>query len=278
MPQGRTYCADRCLASGESMLGTATRVDVWVLLEHPPPWGADALAHNALPPSTRAWLDAMLNAFAAQGLRARAQFIRSADADGADAPPGGWTLFVGREGKLFRWQAASYDDFERLHLPTAPLAPLRETHYFVCTNGQRDLCCARYGLPTFARLREHVGRRVWQTTHLGGHRFAPNVLALPQGVLYGRVFERDAAALAETVDSGAVAVAHLRGRSAYPPEAQAAEAQLRAPGTFTRSDGGRVTFETANGEETVRVKRAQTPIEIIASCGQTETKTVYPYI
>ena len=63
--------------------------------------------------------------------------------------------------------------------------------YFVCTNGQRDLCCARFGLPTYAALRERVGERVWQTTHVGGHRFAPNVLTLPQAALYGRVQPAD---------------------------------------------------------------------------------------
>ena len=261
------------------MLGTATRVDVWLLLEHPPPWGAKALEQGDLPRTTRAWLEAALDAYAADGLTARAQFIRQADAEGA-APRhnGGTTVFVATGGELFRFQGESRRDIERLNLATDGLERVREPHYFVCTNGQRDLCCARYGLPTYARLRERVGDRAWQTTHVGGHRFAPNVLALPQGALYGRVFEAEVPAFADAVEGGALSLPHLRGRCAYPPEAQAAEAKLPGAGALRSVDGGVVTFHTARGERTVRVRRAQTPLEVVASCGKTATETIYPFV
>jgi hypothetical protein len=61
----------------------------------------------------------------------------------------------------------------------------------VCTNGRRDLCCARFGTPVYNYLKNEEpgfpGLRAWQSTHMGGHRFAANLLWLPQGVLYGRV-------------------------------------------------------------------------------------------
>lgn len=280
MPVPRTYCADLCLAAGESMLGTATYVDVWLLLEHRPPWGAKALEQGDLPSTTRAWLDAALRAYAADGLTARAQFIRQTEADGAERGRNdGTTLFVAAGGELFRFQGESYEDVERLNLSAeATLERLHEPRYFVCTNGQRDLCCARYGLPTYARLRERVGDRAWQTTHVGGHRFAPNVLALPQGALYGRVFKADVAAFVDAVEDGALSLPHLRGRCAYPPEAQAAEAKLPGAGALRSVVGSEVTFETAGGEKTVRVRRAQTPLEVIASCDKTTTETIYPFV
>ena len=261
------------------MLGTATRVDVWLLLEHPLPWGAKALEQGDLPRTTRAWLDAALRAYAADGLTARAQFIRQADADGAvRGHNGGTTVFVATGGELFRFQGESHQDIERLNVCADGLERVREPHYFVCTNGQRDLCCARYGLPTYARLRERVGDRAWQTTHVGGHRFAPNVLALPQGALYGRVFEAEVPAFADAVEGGALSLPHLRGRCAYPPEAQAAEAKLPGAGALRSVDGSVVTFNTAHGEQAVRVRRAQTPLEVVASCGKTATETIYPFI
>jgi hypothetical protein len=99
--------------------------------------------------------------------------------------------------------------------------PVTDTHYFVCTNGQRDVCCARFGLPTHAALATAVGERAWQTTHVGGHRFAPNVLALPQGALYGRVRPADVPAFVAQVEGG-LAFDWLRGVSYDPGAVQAA--------------------------------------------------------
>lgn len=270
------------------MLGTATRVDVWLLLEYRPPWEAKALERNNLPETMRAWIDSVLGTFAADGAKARAQFIRQGDAAGAvhtqQAQNGGLTLFVAAAGGLFRFQGRSFQDIERLNLRAelagqgaAALERVDEPHYFVCTNGQRDVCCARYGLPTYARLRERVGERAWQTTHLGGHRFAPNVLALPQGVLYGRVFEADVAAFVNAVEEGGLSRPHLRGRCAYPPEAQAAEAQVPGAEALLAVDGNDVTFGTAHGRQTVSVRRARTPLEVVASCGKT-AETIYPFV
>ena len=93
------------------------------------------------------------------------------------------------------------------------------------------ICAApALGLPLYNQLRERFGERVWQVSHLGGHRFAPNVLVLPQGVLYGRVGtavgdagDESVEQFAAEVEAGAVSRRHLRGRSCYPKPVQAAE-------------------------------------------------------
>jgi (2Fe-2S) ferredoxin len=186
-------------------------------------------------------------------------------------------LFIARNTTLGRIEASAYDALWEVDVLTSDLAPVRENVYFVCTNGQRDLCCARYGLPTFARLQELVGARVWQTTHLGGHRFAPNVLALPQGILYGRVDVDEVDAFVTTIESGDVSRSHVRGRSAFPPEAQFAEMQVagRVEALLDIRDD-RVRFRTNLGEEEIRVRSASIPMQIVASCGDAESKDVYP--
>jgi hypothetical protein len=70
----------------------------------------------------------------------------------------------------------------------------------VCTHGSRDACCGKFGYPLYRRLselaaREGNGLRVWRCSHLGGHRFAPTLLDLPSGRVFGRVAENDAEAL-----------------------------------------------------------------------------------
>ena len=280
MPQERTeriYCADLCLASGEPMLGTAARVDVWLLLEYRAVWRRKAVEDNELAENTQQWLHRTVAAFAARGQVARPQFIRRPELDSAET-----TLLVAWNGKLFRFSCAGYDaiadlDIANANLEDANWEEVAEPHYFVCTNGQRDLCCARYGLPTYARLREAVGERVWQTTHVGGHRFAPNVLTLPQGTLYGRVFADDVPTFVAAIEAGALARDYLRGRSAYPAPAQVAEAALEDALELQCVNDGEVTFETRAGARTVRVRQAQTPYQVIASCGKTETEAVFPY-
>ena len=274
MPE-RVYCSDLCLASGEPLLGTAGQVDVWLMLEYKPVWRAKATDDNDLAAPMKAWLERTVAAYAANGQKARPQFIRRPELDTTEV-----SLFVGADGEL-RHLAGDYATIATLELSDLQgggFTRIDEPQYFVCTNGQRDLCCARYGLPVYARLRELAGGRVWQTTHVGGHRFAPNVLALPQGALYGRVFADEVDAFFTTVEAGELALPHLRGRAALPPAAQVAETLIDGARTLCGIDGDRVIFETAAGTRSVSVRESDTAFEVIPSCGKTETETVFPWI
>ena len=272
MEGDREYCSELSRTQGEPMLGTAEPVDIWLLLEYKPAWKSRAVEDNGLEDETNRWLENTLKRCAERGLKARPQFIRRPDFD-IDTT----TLFIARNNALGRIEASGYHAIREVDVLTSDLIPVRENVYFVCTNGQRDLCCARYGLPTFARLQELVGARVWQTTHLGGHRFAPNVLALPQGILYGRVDVDVVDAFVTTIESGDVSRSHVRGRSAFPPEAQFAEMQVagRVEALLDIRDD-RVRFRTNLGEEEVQVRSASIPMQIVASCGDAESKDVYP--
>ena len=272
MSDERVYCADLCLASGEPMLGTATQVDVWLLLEYKPAWKPKALDENDLAPETRSWIEHAIAEVAKTGRNARAQFIRRPGRDTSET-----VLFVAENNKLRRFEGEGYRAFQHLDIGSTHLEEVADPHYFVCTNGQRDLCCARYGLPVYVELNALVADRVWQTTHLGGHRFAPNVLVLPQGAIYGRVFAEDAADFAARIETGGMPVENLRGRSTYPPEAQVAETLVDGAHGLVGIDGGAVTFATDDGVRTVRVERAESPYEVIASCGRTETEAVFPW-
>jgi (2Fe-2S) ferredoxin len=63
---------------------------------------------------------------------------------------------------------------------------------------------------------------VWECSHIGGDRFAPNVVLLPDGFYYGNL---DAASAVDTVEahlSGTVLADRLRGMARYLPPVQAA--------------------------------------------------------
>jgi hypothetical protein len=69
--------------------------------------------------------------------------------------------------------------------------------------------------------------RVWETTHLGGHRFAPTAVTLPSGAVHGRLDTGSATRLLAATERGETVLESLRGRSTWPPPAQAAEHAVR---------------------------------------------------
>ena len=91
----------------------------------------------------------------------------------------------------------------------------------VCTHGRLDVCCAVRGRPV-ADVLARAGWQVWETTHVGGCRFAANVLALPEGELFGGLDPGNAPAVLDGLLEGRVALAHHRGRFGDARESQAA--------------------------------------------------------
>jgi hypothetical protein len=102
-----------------------------------------------------------------------------------------------------------------------------QRRYFVCTNGARDPCCAIRGPAVAQALERTRPGQVYECSHLGGHRFAANVLVLPDGLCFGRLDARTAPALVRELDAGRLPLQHLRGRTSYEPEQQAAEIIVR---------------------------------------------------
>jgi (2Fe-2S) ferredoxin len=280
---GRAYCSQSNPA--EPLAGTADTVGAWLLLEYRPVWKARALEDNGLAPRTRAWLADSIAALGAIGIRGRPQFIRQPEVDSDQV-----RFLFGLPGRLLAFSATGYDFLEGLDLaaiardPSAHgAAAVVPAQYFVCTNGQRDVCCARLGLPSYAALRERVGDRAWQVTHLGGHRYAPNVLVLPQGALYGRVTLERLPAFVDAVEAGELAFPNLRGRTWHPQHVQAAEAFAgRSDLRLLHVDGdlasARVRFAAPDTVVEVGVARAAEGLAVLASCGAESPELVHPYL
>ncbi len=279
----RRYCSEHNM--DEPLWGTADTVDVWLCLEYKPTWKARVYQDNALADSTQQWLDDTIAAFKAAGLKARPQFVRRPELDREDV-----SLLVAHDGQAYRFSGPGYDFLKDLDLPALVAAGeleaagerLEAPVYLVCTNGQRDLCCARFGLPVYNELKATVGDRVWQVTHLGGHRFAPNVLTLGDGCLYGRVTPEALPALLADTEAGRVAFPFLRGRSRYSKLVQAAEAALGRQGlrllhVDADDDGGTVQFADADTRVSVTLGRAEQAVRVQKSCGDPEVE-VYPYL
>jgi len=98
-----------------------------------------------------------------------------------------------------------------------------EPVYLVCTNGSHDRCCATYGRPLALALAASHGELIWESSHVGGDRFAGNLVCLPGGHYFGRVGPGDAERVVALHRKGAIDLDHYRGCCVDPPAVQAAE-------------------------------------------------------
>ncbi len=239
--------AQYSLAAGEPLTATASRASIWILLEYNELWGAKALEESNL-------TERVKNLLIAQSTNlpnVRFQFIKQAGTN-QDI-----RLYVAHANPvnpmLFRFRLESYEDL--LDMDLAAIASARSDQtlsedrlFLVCTNGKRDACCAKNGLPLYNALSNIAGRDVWQTTHIGGHRFAGTMVCLPHGICYGRVPPEDAPAVVQAYRTNTLLPAYYRGCVAYDPPAQAVEAFLRRQIGDRSLDAFRLRGIQANGE------------------------------
>ena len=107
----------------------------------------------------------------------------------------------------------------------------------VCTHGQHDHCCAVRGRPVGRALSERWPELVWECSHVGGDRFAANVVVAPDGVYYGGLDAESSVATVEEHLAGRIHAEYLRGYTDLFPSQQAAvAAALRRFGPAGRND------------------------------------------
>lgn len=268
---GDRACSVASLEANESLAGSAVEsVDRWLLLEVTDPWAPKALQTDALPETVRERLGQWL-----ETPRTRLQLIRR------PGRPLRQALFmtVSPNGETARVELDDYQDLVDLDLGSMP-TETSEPMVLVCVHGRRDRCCAQHGSAVYRSLQARVGD-VWQTSHLGGHRFAACVLSLPDGLMYGRMRAEHGDAFAAALHAGQVGDLDLfRGRCEYDRPTQAADIFLRrrtgdkAVNAFEWIEtvpGGELTwtvrFRSASGDHTVRVTLEHTGIARPASCG-----------
>ncbi len=223
MTPGRPFCSDVSLENDEPLAATASRVDHWILVEYRGLWSRDALAGSGLSDQVKQ----RLREQAAARPHTKLLFIRRTERRRRPALAVLWGSSPERGGSLFRAEIESYEDVLELDL-TAAGEPHRSPLFLVCTHGKHDRCCARHGRPLYQALDELAADEwVWQVSHVGGDRFAGNLVVLPDGLYFGRVTPAAAWPVLDEYLAGRIRLAHYRGRSAYGFATQAAERIVR---------------------------------------------------
>ena len=238
MIPGRPRCSAESLAREEPLFATASLVSAWMLFEQPGAWGPDAVAESAFPETARPLTEA------AGRLGIRTLLIRRRTAE--DRPPLAYLAHSGSPDRPPSLVAGPFSDpTELAGLDIAGLAEGRmpefghaveEPVYLVCTHGRHDICCADKGRPLYRAMSQLRPDQTWEVSHIGGDRFAGNLLVLPRGDYFGRVEPEDAANLVGEYEAERLDLDHHRGRSIHPRLVQAAEHFLRESKGLTGFD------------------------------------------
>ncbi|MEL6491250.1 MAG: sucrase ferredoxin [Cyanobacteria bacterium J06555_13] len=207
-----SFCAIASQQANEDLIGTAGHYQTYVLIECPMPWAAKVFNSKAIPPALRRYIKATKSDRSAQFLaidRGRSQSavvsdsvtllvyertVPSAVETNRSKAPGHESV-SGYRGYEFQLDSLTQviDCLEAHWQGDRIGQPITQQDLLVCTHGMRDKCCARFGQPFFreatrsAKQGNLPNTRVWQVSHIGGHRFAPTAISLPDGRYYGRL-------------------------------------------------------------------------------------------
>jgi hypothetical protein len=196
------FCAEESCQAKEDPIGTALNRRYYVLLEVPPPWTSDPLESKNI--SNK--LQNLNSVIDEASCYLRLLFIYNAN-----------YYQVGKTRLIIYYQTAEislgYSKKEYILSDIDDAIPIIEKcinnetlesentniqtrDFLVCTHGSHDKCCAKYGNPFYRQALatvedlslSHV--RVWQSSHFGGHRFAPTMIDLPEGRYYARLNQK----------------------------------------------------------------------------------------
>ena len=232
-----TGCASAAREAGEPLAGTAPVATCWILIEQSGPWGKKALLESRLDPI---FGQSLMDKAAGTGVSIllvrhcdRLERLATAGATRvwvAHTAPGATLL---RHGTMTDLGAILDWDFAGLAAGALPPFGVVTTEplLLVCTHSGRDSCCAIHGRALITGLLNEVSVPdrdfIWECSHIGGHRFAPTVMSLPGGAVFGRLDLPAALDVFSQSRSLTLTLENYRGRTCFTSPLQVAEIVVR---------------------------------------------------
>ena len=222
-PDRAVRCAVFADELGVDPGGTALHVDEIVVIDLPRPWPKPVWAKEGVT-EVPAWVEAAARA----GRRVRVL----AAVPAGDLPTR--VVHHRRVGAGFRRSEVDVSPQEAVEVLAAVLRDGEgpggrpgdaSAELLVCAQGSHDVCCGSRGPELVAALGEaRPDLAVTCVSHIGGHRFAPTALSLPDGRMWGGLDVDTAVAIVERAAPPSVLAARCRGwTGAEPGPAQVAE-------------------------------------------------------
>jgi hypothetical protein len=250
-------CSDSSRARGEGLTATASRVERWLLVEHCGPWGPPAVPLARVEATLREHLTS-------EARRGGARLLLLRHPRGIDCPPGRNVFVVDSRSGLESIRQRHFDDDAQLVAAELPVAEPDAQGWrsvdgpllLVCTHGKHDRCCALRGRPVAEALAGRYPERTWECSHVGGDRFAANLVVLPEGYYVGRLEAAQAPGVVADLRAGRLPLAHLRGRSSMPLPVQAAQHFARTRLDRDGADDLLLAAQAGDGEDSWVVRLA----------------------
>lgn len=288
------FCADVSRGVNEPMHGTGLATKAWIAIEYSGEWRSHPDTDNDLPAQVQGWLSEALPRFEDPRLLFIKQDRKRKTEDVLDVFI---SLAGGPSPRMAHYEVEAHEDLLSIDLddllsggPVAQLEQVSDPTLLICTNGKRDACCARDGSKAYTAHAEVAGRAVWQSTHIGGHRFSATAALLPWGVFVGRLDLVPAADFWADLAAGQVKPLVYRGRSSWPQPVQIAEFYLgQHRGTIDLNntaftglnaedkDHWTASFEVSGQPYAVTVDRSWTDTYVYKNSGKDEQIRVPAY-
>ena len=200
----RRLCSVVSKAAREELAGSGTPFAGYLAVEVAPPWKDDVSESPRFPDGLQEAVERARDAGAIDKFTAlfpdpmysregytRALYLRK--------PPGPFAVYLKSEYAvpgdeivpLVQALAEGPDGLSRYECYEEDATHFRDI--LLCTHGSRDACCGKFGYPVYESLRygyaaaPEMRLRVWRTSHVGGHRFAPTLIDLPEGRYWGHL-------------------------------------------------------------------------------------------
>ena len=286
------FCCEQTEQHQIPLYGSAPHYHYLLLVEIDEPFAKDALPGSSIPDEVKTHLqnqaDLMGNAkvLLIRNKQSEKGKIRYFAVNNAIGIPIVYSNTVEHyENLLFDWFSLMQQTF----------TPYTKPLYLVCTNGKRDKCCAKFGLPIYENLYSQLPPdSVWECSHFGGHRLAPTLITLPNNLCYGNLSLPDLPLLIAATEQQQVWLPKLRGRCAYTTAVQAADYFLRQQQSFASSKeiqllGSHQNMVDANIHQTkflhlptqqifeVKLRAAKSDYAVYGSCNKPEKKHIELY-
>lgn len=257
MSRNLFYCSELSRHAAEKIYGTASTGAVWLLIEYPRAWGPHALRDSALSPHVKQHLSRLLKTIP----RSRLLFIKQ--------EPGlkeRLTFFIVRSREsdpfIVKFELDRHEQLMQIDVAAAAAGNVSaggivtddQSLFLICTHGKRDKCCAKFGYAVYKAARAEEREDVWQSSHVGGDRFAANLICFPHGLFYAHVTRESGRIIVDEYRQRRLVLDEYRGRACYSFPVQAAEFFIRRETGLTGLDELRYLDQERLGETLWRIR------------------------
>ena len=206
------FCATESKLGNDEQIGSASYFKKLILLEYRLPFKEEAFAESELPQNVKDTLNSYLSA----NEHTRLLLIRNPEFEQGELSIFGINN-TGKENKVNRKFISSYEEILDIDLSILFEDNSNLNHegylYLVCTNGTKDKCCAKLGIPIYNEFKKNRPEVTWQCSHVGGDRFAPTMFTIPSCTNYGHLVKEDVTSIINHEENKAIYLDKLRGQA-----------------------------------------------------------------